>query len=104
MRKKKIKKEAKMKLIQFFDWLYMPHEMNEEETSILIAGPDGAGNDTYHRWYPKRVEEGKIGRFEHFKDEKELEAGRLMNQWLIEHGMEWDKEDKYFHVLIQISW
>ena len=97
-------KDAKPELIQVYDSCSMPHKFGTEETSILVAGQDGAGNDTYHRWYPDRVEKKEIGKYEHFKNEKELEAGQLLNNWLIEHGLEWDKENKYFYVLIYVSW
>lgn len=107
-KKKKAKdyyKDTRPELMQVFDSCQMPHMFGTEETSILIAGPDGAGNDTYHRWYPKKAAgRVKVGRYEDFKTEEGLKAGRLLNKWFIAHGMVWDKEDKYFHVLIHISW
>ena len=107
---KKTKKAKKigtkgMEYKQLFDWTDMPHAFGGKESSMIIAGKyDGAGNDTYHRWYPDRVIEKKIGQFEHFETEEDWEAGKLLNDWLIEHGMKMEPETFCFHVLIHISW
>ena len=93
-----------MKNIQLFDWLKMPHEFGECESTLLIGGVyEGCGNDTYHRWYPDRINK-PFGKYEHFKTEQELNAGKKLNQWLLDEGMKIDKFNKYFHVLIHVSW
>ena len=96
-------KDYRPEEMQVFDWLEMPHDIGKFDTSILIAGYDGARNDSYHRWYPDRITERKVGKFEHFKTQEELEAGRILNQWMLDHGMV-IKDEFCFHVLIHISW
>ena len=92
-----------METKQLFDWFNMPHEFSEQESTILIGGYEGCGNDTYHRWYPDRVNKPH-GKYEYFKTQQELKAGKELNQWLLDNGMEIDKSDEYFHVLIHVSW
>jgi ABC-type phosphate/phosphonate transport system ATPase subunit len=87
---------------QVFDYNDMPFSFEGEETSIIIAGKDGAGNDTYHRWYPGRLRE-EVGKYKHFETQKELEAGKALNEWLLQNGMV-IKNEFLFHVLIHISW
>lgn len=97
-------KNTKPELIQVFDSCKIPHMFGDEETSIIIAGNDGIGNDTYHRWYPDRIEKKEIGEWNFFKNKKEWEASKLLNQWFFDHGMKVDKNNKYFYVLIHIGW
>jgi len=93
-----------MKLIQLFNWLDIPRELGEDST-LLISGNEGASNDSYHRWYPSKAEDPEeVGKWCFFKSKEDQETGKLLNKWLIENGMKWDKEDKCFHVLIHISW
>lgn len=101
---KKLNKVGRMVEKQVFDWTNMPHFFNKKESTLLIAGGyEGARNDTYHRWYPDRVTDKKIGKYEHFETEKDWAAGKLLNNWLLKHGMI-IKDEFYFHVLIHISW
>jgi hypothetical protein len=105
-KKKKINKDKKHppEIKQVFDWTNMPHAFGGHESSLLIAGKyDGAGNDTYHRWYPDRITEKKFGYCEHFDTEEEWEAGKLLQDWLLDNGMI-IKDEFCFHVLIHISW
>ena len=105
--KKKIKRDKgyQCEIMQVFDSCKMPHQFETEETSILVAGSDGAGNDTYHRWYPAKVrDDSEVGAYCQFRDETHRAAGRALNAWLTEHGMVEDEANKYFHVLIFISW
>lgn len=104
-KKKKLqKKQPRMKEVQMFDWTDMPHDFDGEESTLLIAGKyEGAGNDTYHRWYPDRVIDKKIGKYEHFETEKDWAAGKLLNDWLLKHGMI-IKDEFCFHVLIHVRW
>jgi hypothetical protein len=76
-----------MEKIQVFDWLKMPHPMDDE-----VAVFYEAGNDSYHRWYPHES-----------WDYPGAELKQQVNEWLLEQGMEIE-EDKYFYVLIHISW
>lgn len=102
--KKKIQKKYRHTVKQLFDYLDMPHEFGGIETTLIIGGGyEGCGNDTYHRWYPDRVTEKKIGKFEHFKNEEEWRAGKLLNDWLKRAGMV-IKDEFCFHVLIHVSW
>jgi hypothetical protein len=103
-KKKLAKKKHCMKKVQLFDYTDMPHEFEGMETTLIVAGSyEGCGNDTYHRWYPDRVIEKKIGQFEHFENEKEWEAGKALNNWLLKHGMI-IKDEFCFNVLIHVSW
>lgn len=88
-----------MKLMQVFNYCEyqnnMPNMFGDIDTTLLVAGDDGAGNDTYYNWYPSRAEE---------YDGAKQEAAVLFNAWLIGQGMKIDWDDEYFHVLIYISW
>lgn len=77
-----------MKKVQVFDWLKMPHSISEKVAEFFEAG-----NGSYHRWYPR--------------DDWQYPGAKLkeeVNKWLLENGMEVDKDDKYFYVLIYVSW
>lgn len=93
---------SKMKLRQVFDGCGMPHEFNGEEVSILIAGPDGANNGVCYDWFPSWADIDV--EYPHFKTEQEQKAAKLFNEWLVENGMIWDKEDELFSVLVDLSW
>lgn len=77
-----------MKKIQVFDWLKMSHPLDDE-----VAAFYEAGNDSYHRWYPRED-----------WDYPGAELKQKVNEWLLKQGMEIDPDDKYFYVLIHISW
>lgn len=77
-----------MELIQVFDWLNMPSDLGEKLSEYFEAD-----NGSYHRWYPDK----------HWQyPGKELKAE--VNKWLLENGMVVDIDNKYFYVLIYISW
>lgn len=104
--KKKIKRDKgyKCETKQVFNYLKMPHQFKTEETTILVGG-GGAANDSYHRWYPGKVSDpDEVGAYCMFRDEAHRQAGQALNEWLIDHGMKVDEADKYFHVLIFVSW
>ena len=105
--KKKIRpdKAYKCEAMQVFDSCKMPHQFDAEEMTILVAGNDGAGNDTYHRWYPDKVNDpSEVGKYCKFRDESHRQAGQALNVWLVNHGMKWKTSDKYFHILIHVNW
>lgn len=102
--KKKIKKEYRPENKQLFNWTEMPHEFEGQESSLIIAGKyEGAGNDTYHRWYPDRIAKKEIGKYKHFETEDDWKAAKTLNKWLLKHGMK-IKDEFCFHVLIHVSW
>jgi hypothetical protein len=106
-KKKKIARDKKYRpdAMQVFDSCSMPHGFGEEELSILVAGDDGARNDSYWRWYPDKANNpDEVGRFCKFRDEAHQKAGKALNIWLVNHGMKWKTTDKYFHVLIHFNW
>ncbi len=97
-------KDIKPKIKQVFDSLNMPHSFGEKETTLIIGGKyDHCGNDTYHRWYPDKVEKKDIGKYCDFDTEKDWEAAKALNDWLLAHGMV-IKDEFCFHVLIHVSW
>jgi hypothetical protein len=77
-----------MRKIQVFDWLKMPNSFSDD-----IAAFFEAPNDSYHRWYPG-LDWTYPG----------AELKEKVNNWLLEQGMEIDENNKYFYVLIHISW
>lgn len=97
------KKKDKPAIKQVFDWLDMPHEFNGDESTIIIAGKRGADNDSYYRWYPDDIAKKEIGKYEDFETEKDWESAKLLNDWLLEHGMI-IKDEFCFHVLIHVGW
>jgi hypothetical protein len=77
-----------MELIQVFDWLKMPQDISDD-----LAVYFEASNGSYHRWYPD--------------DNWKYPGERLktkVNKWLLKNGMLVDTNNKYFYVLIYISW
>jgi hypothetical protein len=76
------------KLVQVFDALKMPVDMFNELCEFFEAS-----NNSYHRWYPHDS-----------WDYPKIELKTLVNLWLREHEMVEDVDDKYFYVLIHISW
>jgi hypothetical protein len=102
--KKKIKMDGRSEMMQVFDGTHIPSEFLDIDTRLIIARDwDEIRNDSYYRWYPDRVEQKKIGIYEHFRTKEDWEAGKLLNDWLLEHGMK-IKDEFCFHVLIHISW
>lgn len=98
-------KDTKPDIIQVFDSCKIPDEFGGEETTLIIGGKyEGCGNDTYHRWYPDRIEKKEIGEYKHFETEKDWEAGKLFNDWLLTHGMVVNPDTFCFHVLIYVHW
>jgi hypothetical protein len=76
-----------MKLVQVFDSCVMPSELLD-----LFQEAYECSNDSYHRWYPDPFS----------KDYGPL-RGKL-NDWLMHKGMQPDNNDKFFYVLIHVSW
>jgi hypothetical protein len=104
-KKKKKEKKPSMKLKQVFDYTDMPHKFGTEETTLIIAGKyEGCGNDTYHRWYPDRIRDKKIGQYKDFDTEQDWKNAKLLNDWLLQHGMTDEPDTFCFHVLIHASW
>ncbi len=98
-------KDVKPKIKQVFDSLNMPHSFEEEEKYIVISDVknEGCENDSYHRWYPEKVDKKDIGAYCDFDTEQDWKAAKALNDWLLAHGME-IKEEFCFHVLIHVSW
>lgn len=96
--------QYKAEIVQVFDDCKMPYIFGDEELPLLITSGQGIHLDNYCRWYPKKAENPKeVGGMCFFKDEKQQQAGKELNKWLLDHGMEWDKNNEYFYVLIYIS-
>jgi len=81
-------KKKNFKLVQVFDWLKMPSQLNDEFLDWAECD-----NGAYIRWYPV---ENSIYIKSELKDK--------VNNWLLENGMEVDTNDQYFYVLIHVSW
>lgn len=76
-----------MEYIQVFEWLKMPHPLDEQFLDWAETN-----NDSYVRWYYK----GMGGRME----DTLVDA---IDKWLLEQGLV-PEEGPYFHVLIHVSW
>lgn len=91
---KKEKKKEKFELLQVFDIsdLNLSNDLNDELCDMFRA--DG---DSYHRWYPK----DKADKFYNGPTQEQIDE---VNKALLKNGMKIDKDNKYFHVLIHVSW
>lgn len=79
---------AVKQILQVFDWLKMSHPIGEQFQDWAETN-----NDSYVRWYP-----------DDSWDYPPKELKEAVNNWLLENGMEVDPNNKYFHVLIHVSW
>jgi len=79
-----------MELIQVFNWLSMPDEIGRP----LVDCFERVNDDSYHRWYPHKMDEHGF----------DVGVAADVDRWLIDQGMQRDENNKYFYVLIYISW
>ena len=75
-----------MKTIQLLEISAEPNFPIEIEENIIEYFEDKIrSSDTYVRYYPNNPIEG-------------------LNEWLIDNGLHFDIEDRFFYILIRIDW
>lgn len=88
------------KMIQVFDWTYMPENLRREDLPNFF---DGVPCGSYHRWYPNAQKDYSNYPCLCKSPDEKKRIVTTMNKWLIENGMENDGK-KYFYVLIYVNW